>query len=164
MAIHYSEEPGPLGTIGPLKLLKDRLDETFLVLNGDLITDVDLRAFREFHRREGGLVTIATTTKSIKIDLGVLECDGARLTGFQEKPTKNYLVSMGIYCMEPEILEHVPAGVPFGFDNLMHHMLVNKLAVNLYTHTGYWMDIGREEDFLRAQEFIRENQSLVIGN
>jgi len=164
MAIHYSDEPEPLGTIGPLKLLQDRLTETFLVLNGDLITDLDLRALTEFHRSRGGLVTVATTKKSIQIDLGVLESTNARLCAFHEKPVKSYFVSMGIYCMEPKILAHVPTGVPFGFDNLMHHMLATDLPVYAYEHNGSWMDIGREEDFLRAQEFIRDNQSMLIGN
>lgn len=163
MQISYSEEPGPLGTIGPLKLLEKHLDETFLVLNGDLISDVDLRAFTEFHRQQRGLVTVATTKKSVQIDLGVVDSENNRVRGFDEKPTRKYSVSMGIYCMEPAVLEHVPSGVPFGFDNLMHHMLANDLPVFAYEHNGYWMDIGREEDFLRAQEFVRENQSILTG-
>jgi NDP-mannose synthase len=156
MHIRYAEEPEPLGTIGPLRLLRDELDETFLVLNGDLITDMDLRAFVAFHRKQEGLLTVGTFSKTMKIDLGVIDSKTNRIVGFEEKPTKTYLVSMGIYCMEPAIIEHVPVGVPFGFDNLVHHMLAKNLPVYTYRHDGYWMDIGREEDFLRAQEFVDE--------
>jgi len=164
MDIHYTEEPEPLGTIGPLKLLQQQLNETFLVLNGDLITDLDLRAFTEFHHKHGGLVTVATVEKSIKIDLGVIESRDSRIYSFQEKPTKKYSVSMGIYCMEPGVLDHVPSGIPFGFDNLVHHMLANDLPINTFQHEGHWMDIGREEDFLRAQEFVLEHESWLMGN
>lgn len=164
MDIHYTEEPEPLGTIGPLKLLRDELDQTFLVMNGDLITDIDLRAFGEFHRQHGGLLSVATTEKSIRIDLGVIESQDNRMIGFAEKPTKKYSVSMGIYCMEPRILDHIPSSIPFGFDNLVHHMLANDLPIYTYQHDGHWMDIGREEDFLRAQEFILNHESWLKGD
>ena len=83
---------------------------------------------------------------------------------FAEKPTKKYSVSMGIYCMEPRILEHIPSGIPFGFDNLVNHMLANDLPIYTYQHTGHWMDIGREEDFQRAQEFILNHESWLKGS
>ncbi len=163
MEIVYSEEPEPLGTIGPLQLIREELDETFLVLNGDVITDLDIRDFTAFHRKSGGLITVAATEKSMEIDLGVMECEEDRIAAFREKPMMTFNVSMGIYCMEPAVFELIPAGVPFGFDNLMHLMLERDLPIYMYKHKGSWMDIGREEDYVRAQEMFQKGSSFVLG-
>jgi mannose-1-phosphate guanylyltransferase len=96
--------------------------------------------------------------------LGVLESDRGTVTDFKEKPELKFEASMGIYCMEPEILDLVPKGVPFGFDDLMYEMLSQGLPVNVYEHKGLWMDIGREEDYRRAQEcFMKEHRSRILG-
>ena len=163
MNIRYSEEPEPLGTIGPLLLLRKQLSEMFLVLNGDLITDLDLRAFVASHRQSGGMVTVAVTEKTVKVDLGVIESQEGRITGFREKPAMKFQVSMGIYCMEPAILDLIPRGVPFGFDNLMLTMLERGLPVHVYEHQGIWMDIGRPEDYVQAQEVCRDNRNALLG-
>jgi len=162
--ITYSEEPEPLGTVGPLLLIRDHLEDTFLMLNGDLITDLELDAFVSFHKEHGGMVTVGTTKKSVKIDLGVIEKnDDSLITGFREKPVFTFDVSMGIYCMEPAILDLIPKGVPYGFDDLMRQMLRSGLPVYVYKHEGLWMDIGREEDFLKAQEIFMENHAPILG-
>lgn len=163
--IRYSEEPEPLGTIGPLKLIEDRLTETFLVLNGDLISDIKLGDFLAAHRQHKAHVTVAATQKPVSIDLGVLEKNqNSRLTGFREKPTLDLLVSMGIYLIEPPILDLIPKGVPFGFDDLMYTMLNQNLPVYLYEHEGLWMDLGRKEDFSLAQEsYLREYKHRILG-
>jgi len=163
MEIVYSEESEPLGTIGPLLLVREELDETFLVLNGDLITDLDIRAFTTFHRQHGGIVTVGVTEKKIEVDLGVIEGKGDTITGFREKPTMDFHVSMGMYCMEPAVFDLIPAGVPFGFDNLMHLMLERGLPIHMYKHKGFWMDIGREEDYVRAQEMFQKGSSSILG-
>jgi NDP-sugar pyrophosphorylase family protein len=164
MKIKYSQEPEPLGTIGPLRLIKSHLNDTFLTINGDLISDLNLREFVKFHRKHNGLITVAVAEKNVKVDLGVLETKNGQLIGFQEKPSMKLKVSMGIYCMEPEILDLIPDGVPFGFDDLMYAMLDHKMPVYLYYHHGLWLDIGREEDFRHAQEFfMKEYKSIVLG-
>lgn len=164
MEISFSQEPEPLGTLGGLRLLKDQLDETFLTVNGDLITDLDLNDFTSYHKRCGGLLTIAVTEKDIKVDMGVLESLEGVVTNFREKPVTRFKVSMGIYCMEPRILELIPQGVPFGFDDLVHEMLHQRLPIHVYEHKGIWMDIGREEDFRHAQNcFLKDYKSIVLG-
>lgn len=160
MDIRYSEETEPLGTMGPLHLIREQLNETFLVLNGDLITNLDLREFTTFHRNREGLLSVAVTQKDIKVDLGVLDCQNGRAVSFREKPEMKFLVSMGIYCMDPQILEHIPKGIPFGFDDLMHAMLEKNLPVNTYKHDGFWMDIGREQDFVAAQKLFHDKDSF----
>ncbi len=159
----YSVEPEPLGTVGALQLLSEYLDETFLVLNGDLITDLNLRAFYEFHKRNSGLLSIAVTDKNVRVDLGVLETEGDQVADFKEKPSYRFQVSMGVYLMEPEILKFIPKGVPFGFDDLMLNMLDQSVPVYVYRHQGAWMDIGRPEDFQRAQELFPECANPMLG-
>ena len=153
MQISYSEETTPLGTVGSLDLVRDQLDDTFLVLNGDLITDMNLRSFIHFHNSHDDLLTVGTTQKQVNVDMGVIDvAEDRRITDFREKPTLSYTVNMGIYCMEPGILELIPRGVPFGFDDLMYQMLDNGQTAHAYRHDGQWLDIGRPEDFTRAQE------------
>lgn len=152
MRIDYTEENEPLGTVGALDLLRGKLDETFLMVNGDVITDLNLHAFLAFHRQHEGLLTVATVRRQVQIDFGILEESNQRVTRFKEKPILTHVVSTGIYCMEPGIIDLIPPGVPFGFDNLMHSMLAKGVPVRTFMHNGLWLDIGRVEDFHKAQE------------
>jgi NDP-sugar pyrophosphorylase family protein len=164
MQIKYNQEPEPLGTIGPLKLLKDELKETFFCINSDLITDLDLRKLRTFHVEHKGLITVAATERTVKSELGVFETENSKMVDFHEKPTMKYLASCGVYCMEPEIIDLIPNGVPFGFDDLMNSMLHKKMPVWLYRHDGLWLDIGREEDYEKVQNsFMKEYKMRVLG-
>jgi mannose-1-phosphate guanylyltransferase len=163
MKIRYTQETEPLGTIGPLSLIRDDLTEPFLVLNGDVLTDLSLNQFVSFHHRHGGPLTIATTVRSHKMDFGVIdELDGS-VKQFREKPTLSHLVSMGLYCMNPAVFEFIPTGVPFGFDDLILQMLESSKEVHVFRHQGIWLDIGRVEDFQSAQEVAWDEQSTSIG-
>lgn len=160
LCIKYSQEADPLGTIGALTLLRDGLDDTFLVLNGDLLTDLNIKAFSACHRRHGGELTIAVTTRKTKMEFGVIDIDGNdRATNFREKPTLSNLVSMGAYFMEPEVLEYIPPDMPFGVDDLVHCMMDRDAPVHVFKHHGLWLDIGHVEDFHRAQEIDWTDQS-----
>lgn len=167
MEIHYSKEREPLGTIGPLANIKDYLTDTFLVLNGDLITDLDINDLVSFHKSSRAQVTVACTDQVVDVDFGVIDTpngDG-RMASFREKPSMSFQVSMGIYCMEPTILDLIPCGVPFGFDNLMHTMLLQDMPVYTYKHKGLWLDIGQEKDFTRVQEkFADEYKPRILGH
>jgi mannose-1-phosphate guanylyltransferase len=164
MKIEYSQEPEPLGTIDALRLIQDKLNDTFLTINGDIISDMNLREFVCFHKHHGGPISVGVAEKNVKIDLGVLTGENGQMMGFQEKPAMKFKVSMGIYCMEPEILDLIPHNVPFGFDDLMYSMLDQKMPVHMYHHQGLWLDIGREEDFRHAQEFfLKEYKNMVLG-
>jgi NDP-sugar pyrophosphorylase family protein len=152
LRISYTEETEPLGTIGALSLLRNELDRTFLVVNGDVLTDLNLNRFAEAHRRHEGALTIATIERTVRIDFGIIEQDLGRVVRFREKPNFTQLVSTGIYCMEPEVLDHIPDGVPFGFDDLILYMLAQNFPVRTFLHKGVWLDIGRVEDFQKAQD------------
>lgn len=162
LKIRYTQEMEPLGTIGPLSLIRDDLDEPFLVLNGDVLTDLSLSRFVSVHKAHGDLVTIATSARLTKMDFGVIdEVDGA-VKVFREKPSLNHLVSMGIYCMNPGVMKFVPSGIPFGFDDLMLQMLQGGEVVHVFKHEGVWLDIGRVEDFQQAQAISWEEQPSSI--
>jgi NDP-sugar pyrophosphorylase family protein len=161
LKINYTQELEPLGTIGPLALLRGRLDEVFLVLNGDVLTDLSLNRFSAAHRRHGGPVTIATSARTTKMEFGVIDELDGRVVQFREKPSLSHLVSMGVYCMSPEVLDWIPNGVPFGFDDLMLQMLERDCPVHVFRHEGLWLDIGRVDDFQKAQDVAWDEQSPV---
>jgi NDP-sugar pyrophosphorylase family protein len=157
--IVYTDEEQPLGTIGPLSMLRDTLDSTFLVINGDVITDLSLSAFVQYHHQRGGAVTVATSHRQTRMEYGVLEAREGLVAGFKEKPILSNLVSMGVYCMEPSVFEHIPANLPFGFDDLVLGLLKSDVPVYSYIHQGIWLDIGRVDDFQVAQELEWDAQS-----
>ena len=129
-----------------------------------MITDLNLGDFTAFHKACGGLLTVGVTEKNIKVSLGVLESRDNVVKRFREKPVMRFKVSMGVYCMEPEILDLIPQGMSFGFDDLVHEMMCQNLPIYVYEHRGLWMDIGREEDFRHAQEvFLKDHKSDVLG-
>jgi NDP-mannose synthase len=160
--IDYSLEDRPLGTVAPLKLINN-LPEHFLVMNGDLLTDLDFSDLYSKHISSDALLTVATYSRSSKIDFGVIDIDQKTLTavGFREKPEYKVEVSMGVYVMNRELLDLIPGDSPFGFDDLMLKMLAGKMKIAVYPYHGYWLDIGRPEDYEKANEDIQKIQGLI---
>lgn len=154
--IDYSLEDKPLGTMGPLKLIKD-LPENFLVMNGDILTDLDFTGFHDAHVRHNEIFTISSYVREQLVDYGVLETAGNRLLGLREKPRMNYEVSMGVYMVSRRALDFIPADATYGFDNLMHDLVSAKQSVTVQKFAGYWLDIGRPDDYAQA---IDEFESL----
>jgi NDP-mannose synthase len=157
--IDYVHEHEALGTAGPLRLVGD-LDETFIAMNGDVLTNLDYTELVRYHQRHGNMLTIATHDRRIKIDYGVLGVQELgmngnsqhRITEFQEKPEIVSTVSMGIYVMEPGILDHVPEGQAFDLPDLVQALLRANQPVGAFKYDGLWFDIGRKEDYERAVE------------
>jgi len=155
--ITYVRERNALGTAGPLRLV-DNLESTFLVMNGDVLTTIDYGALVSFHREHGNALTIATHKRSIQIDYGMLHLDEAsRVRGYDEKPTISSPMSMGIYVMEPSVIEHIPEHGSFDFPDLVHALLDAGEPIGAYLHEGLWFDIGRQEDYERAVSVWNEN-------
>ena len=160
--IDYSQEREPLGTAGPLSLITD-LDETFLLMNGDVLTNLDYKALVAYHKAHGCIATIAAHRRAVKIDLGVLQMDrDGALTEYVEKPPIDYLASMGIYVFEPEILNHIPGGKYLDLPNLVQNLLKKGRRVQCYAFNGYWLDIGRHDDYERAVEKFEQNPSEFL--
>ena len=160
LKISYTEEHKPLGTLGALDLLRDQLTEPFLVLNGDLLTDLDLRAFRRFHNNHKDPLTVAVKATPVPVNMGVFEFDNKTsvIEDFREKPVLNYNFNMGIYCMDPTILDRIPSGLSFGFDDLIYSMLDDNAAARAFVHEGEFLDIGRPEDYQKAQSMVAEGR------
>jgi NDP-mannose synthase len=169
--ITYVREPDALGTAAPLRLVKG-LDKTFLVMNGDVLTTLDYAELVRFHREQENKVTIAAHKRRTKIDYGMLQLDlTQRVREFREKPVIESPVSMGIYVMEPDVLDFIPENDYFDFPDLIRALLEAGERVGAYRYDGVWFDIGREEDYALAVEtwlegggeLAREN-GRVSGN
>jgi NDP-mannose synthase len=148
--IDYSLEEQPLSTMGPLTLIKN-LPDNFLVMNGDVLTDLDFSRFYEHHTQSRNKFTISAHRRRNKIDYGVLtKNDNNQLVNFEEKPETDYLVSMGIYMVSKSVLDYIPPNTFFGFDHLMKSMIEQSSYPTILEHKGYWLDIGRPDDFEQA--------------
>lgn len=162
MNIRYVIEDKPLGTIGPLRLIEG-LDRPFIVMNGDLLTDINFASLYAYHLEGKQQATVATTMKKVQISLGVLDVDAdRRLVGFREKPVHTYTASMGIYVYDPSIIRMIAPETHYGFDNLMLDMLAGDQMVRVYPFDGLWLDIGRHEDYEQASnEFERHRERFL---
>lgn len=155
MRLSFVEESVPTGTAGSLASVPG-LDRTFLVLNGDLLTDLDFHYLIRAHRRRGAALTIATHARTVKVDLGVLEYDDERrIRAYHEKPETTYDVSMGIYVYEPEVLDFIEPGAYLDFPDLVGRLLQAGMPVYACPCAeALWLDIGRPDDYAAAQEIF----------
>lgn len=154
--IDYSREEMPLGTAGPLKLIRG-LDSTFLVMNGDILTTLNYSALLEYHRSRQAAATIAVFPRPVHIDFGVVKMDdNFSLSDYVEKPDLHYEVSMGVYVFEPRVLNYIPDNSYFDFPTLVKTLLAAGELVVGYPHHGYWLDLGRKEDYERAVDDFQQ--------
>ncbi len=161
LKIDYSKEAKPLSTVGPLKLIK-QLPDNFIVANADVLTDLDFKQILDHHLRNKANLTVATYARLNPIDFGVLTVDDHGLAiGFNEKPVFNFVVSMGIYVFSKSILKYVPDNKPFGFDNLMFTLLEHQIPIHTFPYNGYWLDIGRPDDYQKANDDIDKIKDLM---
>jgi len=148
--IDYSQEHKPLSTMGPLTLIDD-LPDTFLVMNGDVLTDLNFSEFYDNHIASKNIFSISSFERQHVNEYGVLEVNSeSTLIGFFEKPSQKFEVSMGIYMANREILNFIPQNKAYGFDNLMYDLLEKERKVSVIKHDGYWLDIGRPDDYEKA--------------
>jgi NDP-mannose synthase len=168
VAIEYHRERQPLGTAGALGTIEG-LDDTFLAMNGDVLTGLDYAHLFAAHRRAGNILTIATHRRVVRTDYGVLELDGrvgetSAVTGYEEKPEIPYTVSMGVYVAEPAMLDYVDAGSYLDVPDLVVRLLEEGQPVGSFLYDGYWLDIGRHEDYEKAiREYEQVKHQLLAG-
>ncbi|MCI1279415.1 MAG: nucleotidyltransferase family protein [Nitrospira sp.] len=161
--IDYSLEDRPLGTMGPLGRIAD-LPEDFLVMNGDILTDLNYAAFHDNHVFERNLFTVSSYLREQVVDYGVLVPDGSgHLREFTEKPRMHYEVSMGVYMVNHMALAHIPAGGNYGFDTLMLDLIAAKKPARVERFDGYWLDVGRPEDYARAIDEFDSLKQRFLG-
>jgi len=163
LELEYSQEDNPLGTVGPLRLIDD-LDNNFLILNGDLITDMNFGNIFETHNKKRNLATIGVYKKKYKIDLGILDFDPCtdKVKAYIEKPNMHYSVSMGIYVLSRKIVSLIPKGKRYDFPDLINALINEKHGVGCYHFQGYWRDIGNHEDYNKVnREFNSIRHKLL---
>lgn len=160
--ICYSKEEKPLGTAGPLSLIPN-LPETFLVMNGDILTTLNYQKLIKYHRQHRGIVTIAMSQKKVQLELGVMEFNRAhRLTRYIEKPTLSYSVSMGIYVFEKKVLKYILPQKYLDFPELIQRLIKQRGKVICYPSDDFWLDIGSHEDYEEAQEKFLEMKKRLL--
>ena len=161
--VTYSMETTPLGTAGPLKLVKN-LDDTFLIMNGDLLTSLNMGELITFHQQHKAMATISTILRHTQITLGVIGTDDDfNVNTYTEKPSYDFRVSMGISVLQPEALEYIPDNKPFDNPDLIKALIAAKKPVKAYPFTdGYWLDIGRPDDYQKALDDIEHIKSQIL--
>jgi NDP-sugar pyrophosphorylase family protein len=149
--ISYIQEDIPLGTAAPVRLIEG-LDDSFVLMNGDVLTTLDYRDLLRRHRETGNVLTVATVQRTMKLDYGVVRVEKAvgRVHAWEEKPEIVSLVSMGIYAVEPRAIDFIPEGVYFDFPDLVQALLAAEQPVGAYLYDGLWFDIGRRDDYEEA--------------
>jgi NDP-sugar pyrophosphorylase family protein len=148
--IRYSFEDPPLGTAGPIAMIDD-LEGAFLVMNGDVLTNLDYAALMADHGRRGAIATLTTYRKDVPVTLGVVEVSPeGRLVKYTEKPTLQYQASMGIYVLGRRVLEFLPRGQRMDLPDLMQTLVQRGEHVHCHAFDGEWFDIGRPEDYEEA--------------
>ncbi|MCD0451299.1 NTP transferase domain-containing protein [Actinocorallia sp. API 0066] len=163
LRIGYAPEDSPLGTIGPL-LRMDGLPDDFLVMNGDILTDLCYAELLAHHRTAGAALSVATYRREVKIDFGVLTTAGGRITEFAEKPSYDYRVSMGVYALNKAVLAKYTPGLPLGFDELVLDLLAEGREPLDFAFDGYWLDIGRPDDYDRANAEFDALRPALLGS
>lgn len=160
--IDYSLEDKPLSTMAPLRLIKD-LPDNFLVMNGDILTDLNYNDFYESHVKNNNIFTISSYQREVKSEFGVLELDSTNtLIGFREKPIQKYDVSMGIYSVSKKALTYIPENTFYGFDHLMIDLINDKKEPKVKRFDGYWLDIGRIDDYEIAIDVFEKDKKRFL--
>jgi NDP-sugar pyrophosphorylase family protein len=162
MQIEYVDENKPLGTSGPLANVAG-LEDTFLVTNGDVLTDLDLNDLISFHQEQRAIATIATHKRKVNINLGVVDLDKQNtVLNYLEKPSIDYLVSMGVYVFEPRVLQYIPKDEYLDFPDLVKKLVAAGEKVSGYVFKGYWEDLGNADDYARATSDFEKDRSRFL--
>jgi NDP-sugar pyrophosphorylase family protein len=155
--LKISKEDKPLGTAGPLSLLKEKLTEPFLVMNGDILSLINFKEFYDFSVKQNSSLIISIKKEITPFAFGNIFFDGDRVTGIQEKPDMVTYILAGIYCMKPEIFSFIPDDTYYGMDKLILDMLSKNESVVKYDLKEYWLDIGKLSDYEKAQDVYEQH-------
>jgi NDP-sugar pyrophosphorylase family protein len=151
VAIDYIREPQSLGSAGALKLARDQLDQPFIVLNADLLTNVNLSALMRFHRDDRNLITAGVRRFVLEVPFGVMELNGSRVLELNEKPSLEFFVNAGIYAVSPEAVGLIrPEPDRFDMTDLIDEVIARGGRVGAFPVLEYWLDIGQVSDYRRA--------------
>jgi dTDP-glucose pyrophosphorylase/CBS domain-containing protein len=152
--LNYLKEDFPLGTAGGIKLMK-RTDHPLLVINGDILTGVPFQEMLNFHREHHALLTVGVRKYEVEVPFGVVELDEVRVSHIREKPSFDFFINAGAYLLEPEAYDFIPSAQRFDMTELIQKLIEAGKVVVSFPIMEYWLDIGRHEDYAKAQEDIR---------
>lgn len=163
LKIEYAESDVPLGTAGQLKTASGLLNDTFVAMNGDIVTNLSVGNLVATHKRKGGVATIALKEFGVKIPYGHIVVDGSgKVTAFEEKPTLNYMANAGVYVMEPRVLDAIPPRKVCSLETETFPLLIKKgETINSYFESAYWADVGSMDDFERVNNEALADPSIV---
>lgn len=162
LELRWHWEDAPLGTAGAMRIVPG-LQGTFIAMNGDILTTLDFRELVAFHERMGAALTVAMHAKRVDVELGVIDRDGDRITGFREKPQLHYEASMGIYVYDERALAHLPAEGPCQFPDLIQRLLAEGEIVSAFRSDAEWFDIGTVSEHQRAVEAFEQDPEVFAS-
>ncbi len=160
--VHYSREKKALGTAGPLTLLSSYLDEPFLVMNGDILTNLNFTALSDAHRSSGAAVTVVTKVITLPLRYGVINHRNGKISGIEEKPSLSAEINAGIYFMNPEVIDIMPRNTPVNMDAFLRDLIGSGYHVSRFLLDAYWLDIGQMGDYEKATDLITEDENGQI--
>jgi len=155
--LKYLKEDYPMGTAGGLKLMK-RMDGTFLEINGDILTGVSFKEMVGYHRKYGAEITVGVRKYEVRVPFGVVECEDVKITQLREKPSLTFFINAGVYLLEPSACDYIPEGKRFDMTELIQKLMDAGRPVVSFPIMEYWLDVGRHEDYMRAQEDVRDGK------
>jgi NDP-sugar pyrophosphorylase family protein len=161
LTVEFSKEEKPLGTCGPVSLLRDRLTEPFLLLNGDVLTTLDFRKAYDFAARVDADLTVVTKELVTPFEFGQVLGAGDYIERLQEKPDLKFEILAGIYVLRPALFDLIPSDTPYGIDRLILDLLAAGRKVGKYLMQEYWLDIGRQGTYEEAQEAYRAHFQVL---
>ena len=161
--LKVSKELKPLGTAGPIKLLEKDIDEPFIVMNGDILSQIDFEKFYSVALAKGAMLTVAIKKIMLPYQFGNVFFDKDYVTEIQEKPEFLTYALAGMYVMTPEILNLIPENEYYGMDTLMKLMLSKGIPIAKYEVEEYWLDIGRMDDYQKAQDIFERELAVANG-
>jgi dTDP-glucose pyrophosphorylase/CBS domain-containing protein len=151
--LNYLKEDHPMGTAGGLRQMK-RPSGPFLVMNGDILTGVPFQEMLTYHRKHRAMLTVGVRRYDMQVPFGVVECEGVRITKLQEKPSLSFFINAGTYLLEPSAWDYIPEGRPFDMTDLIQTLIDAEQTVASFPIMEYWLDVGRHEDYQKAQEDV----------
>lgn len=155
VSIKFSRETEPLGTAGPLKLIKEHIDGPFIVINGDVLTDLDFNKLKAFHISSKAKLTAVTKILETPLQYGVVKSDGTSISEIEEKPNLKFDILAGIYVLSQETLDQIPDGI-YNMPQLIRDLIAKGEIVKKYTLENYWLDIGQMDSYEKAQNDVKE--------
>ncbi len=152
--IIYSREKKPLGTVGPLKLVEELLTEPFIVMNGDILTNLNFSDLKKFHYENNADISVVTNIVTFPLDYGMIRSDGKKITAIEEKPRLKTEIIAGIYLMNPEMIKEIPGEKQYHMTELLQKLITENKRIYRYLSDAYWLDIGRMSDYEKVREDV----------